>query len=118
MTEDTTPTTQDDVALAELNAQLDDLNAIVVQINKLRGDNLFRFLSKASRNDLLGSLMEKSGTVEDSSRAVFRSLKKVKRERMPEEVADFLLAGRRDLAIICNPQVTGEAPELDVATHG
>jgi hypothetical protein len=113
MTEDTTKNPQDDVALAELNAQLDDLNALVVRINQLRGDNMFRYLSKNSRNALLGSLMEKSGSVEDAARATFRALKKVKRERLPEEVADFLLAGRRDLALVCSPQVTGEAPELD-----
>ena len=99
---------QDDVALAELNAQLDDLTSIVVQINKLRADNLFRFLSKQARNQLLTGLMEKSGAVEDSARAAYRALKKTKRERLPEEVADLLLAGRRELAIACNPSVTGQ----------
>ena len=107
------PPIQDDIALAELIAQLDDLNTIVEQISKLRSDNLFRFLSKAARNQLLDGLMEKSGAVEDAARAAFRSIKKIKRERLPEEVADLLLAGRRELAIVCKPQVTGIAPDID-----
>lgn len=104
---------EDDVALAELCTQLDDLNMIVGRIRNLRGNNLFRFLSKTTRNQLLDGLMEKSGSVEDAARAVFRSIKKVKRERLPEEVADLLLAGRRDLAVICKPQVTGTPTVVD-----
>jgi hypothetical protein len=105
-------TVQDDVALIELAAQLDDLNAIVNEIIKLRGDNLFRYLSKTTRNTLLNDLIEKSGAVEDASRAAFRAIKKIKRERLPEEVADLLLSGRRNLAIICKPQVNG-TPIID-----
>lgn len=103
---------QDDVALAELNDQLDDLNALVGKINKLRANNLFRFLSKSTRNHLLDGLMEKSGSVEDSARAALRALKKIKREPLPPEVADFLLAGRMDLAVASNPQIVGDAPEV------
>ena len=107
--------TYHDAALGELNAQLDDLNSIVAQINKLRSDNLFRFLSKVSRNELLTALMEKSGSVEDAARAAFRSLKKIKRQRLPDEIADLLLSGRRDLAIVANPYVIGAPIEVPAA---
>lgn len=99
--------TYNDAALGELNAQLDDLNAVVAQINRLRADNLFRFLSKAARNELMTALMDKSGAVEDAARAAFRALKKNKRQRLPDEIADLLLSGRRDLAIVANPEIIG-----------
>lgn len=77
----------------ELNIQMDDLNEIVSDINDLLCDNTFKYISKTTRNLLLDKLMEKSGSVEDSSRALIKSLKKIKRIRMPENVSDSIIMG-------------------------
>lgn len=94
-------------ALDELIKQLGQLDRITSSLYKLRNDNMFRFLSKDARNSLLDGLMEKSGAVEDAAKATHRALKKIKRERLPEEVADMLLAGLRHEAIAYVPVVTG-----------
>jgi len=87
----------DDIALAELVAQLEDLNETVNTIVRLRSNNIFRFLSKPARNTLIYGMLEKAGSVEDAAKAAFRSIKKNKRERLPEEVADAMIAGSAGL---------------------
>lgn len=105
MTQNTNELNND--ALTELNIQLQSLTNIVDKINDLQRDNLFRYLSKNARNALLVGLMEKSGAVEDAAKATYRSIKKGKRERLPESVADLLITNERLDAIACNPFVTG-----------
>jgi hypothetical protein len=68
---------------------------------------MFRYLSKDGRNKLLLGLMESSGAVEDAAKATYRSFKKVKRERIPEGVADLLLFGNISEAIAYSPVITG-----------
>ena len=98
--------TQND-ALKELVKQVEKLNFIVNQLNKTHNhDNMFRFLSKNARNELLAGIMETSGAVEDAAKATYRSMKRVKRERLPEEVADLMLVNRRDDALAFMPTVT------------
>lgn len=87
----------DDVALQELVAQLDDLNTVVNQLVRLRGNNVFRFLSKPARNSLIYGMLEKAGNVEDAAKAAFRSIKKNKREPLPTELADILVAASAGL---------------------
>jgi hypothetical protein len=82
----------EDVALAELVAQLESLNETVNAIVRLRSNNVFRFLSKPTRNTLIYGMLEQAGVVEDAAKAAFRSIKKNKRVRLPEEVADALIA--------------------------
>ena len=103
---------QENAALNELVNQLYKLSEIVNGLNKLKKDNMFRYLSKNARNKLLLDMMETSGAVEDAAKATYRSIKKVKRERMPEEVSDLLLTGDLHAAIACNPVVTGALPDL------
>lgn len=100
-------------ALDELIIQISHLQDIADTLYKLRNDNMFRFLSKNARNALLDGLMEKSGSVEDAAKATHRAIKKVKRERLPDEVADLLLADLRHHAIAFAPIVTG-VPADDV----
>lgn len=113
MTEATQAPLGDDVALQELVDQVNDLNGIVDQIVRLRSDGFFRYLSKQSRNTLLHGLLEKSADVHDAAKAAFRTVKKIKRERLPEEIADLLLAGNRQTAMAAAPLITGKAPETD-----
>lgn len=94
-------------SLDELIKQIDHINIIAAELYKLRNDNMFRFLSKNARNELLNGLMEKSGSVEDAAKAAHRVLKKIKRERLPEEVADLLLCDHRRHAIAFAPVVVG-----------
>jgi hypothetical protein len=98
---------QENAALNELIDQLNNLDRLVADLNSLNNDNMFRYLSKNARNKLMTGLMESSGAVEDAAKATYRSFKKVKRERIPEEVADLLLAGNLDAAIAYAPVVTG-----------
>jgi len=107
------PRINDDEALQELVAQMEDLQSVVDTIVRLRSDNLFRYLSKPARNILLSGLIEKSGTVEDAAKATYRAIKKTKRENLPDEIADLLLTGRKDLAIVVSPFVTGTAPIIE-----
>jgi hypothetical protein len=96
-----------DVVLQDLIIQIEDLVFIVERIARLRDDNLFRFLSKQSRNELLQGLVEKSGSVDDAAKAAHRSLKKIKRERLPENIADLLLSGQRQHAVAAAVTVSG-----------
>lgn len=98
---------EDDVALQELALQLEDLNSIVNQIIKMRSDNMFRFLSKKSRNEILDSMIEKTGAVEDASKAAVRSIRKTKRIPLPDEIADLLIANRRHIAVAAMPDISG-----------
>lgn len=94
-------------ALDELIHQIDNLSDIASALYKLRNDNMFRFLSKDTRNKFLDGLMEKSGAVEDAAKAAHRAIKKIKRERLPDEVADLLLRDLRHHAIVATPVVVG-----------
>ena len=101
---------QENAALDELIDQLYNLNEITDKLYVLKRDNILRYLSKNARNKLLIGLMESSGAVEDAAKATYRSIKKVKRERIPEEVADLLLAGHRYEAIAYDPVIAGTPP--------
>lgn len=57
----------------------------------LQSEDLFKSLSKKTRNELLEALLEKSREIEEASRATHRALKHVKRERLPEDLADDLI---------------------------
>jgi hypothetical protein len=94
-------------ALTELMNQALELNVIIETLRVLKRDNMFRYLSKQSRNELLNDLMETSGAVEDASKATVRAFKKIKRERVPDMVIDFLLGDYREAAIAFVPEITG-----------
>jgi hypothetical protein len=79
-------------ALLELETQMLKMADILSTLLPLYDDNMFRYLSKQSRNELLNDLMEVSGAVEDATKASVRVFKKIKRERVPDVVVDFLLA--------------------------
>jgi hypothetical protein len=103
---------QENEALNELLEQFDKLTGIIDELYKLKRDNMFRYLSKNARNTLLTGLMESSGAVEDAAKATYRAIKKVKRERLPEEVADLLLVGNRNEAIAFAPVVINNESQV------
>jgi hypothetical protein len=105
--------TNDDVIIQDLVDNVTDLVFVVDQIKRLHDDGLFKYLSKASRNSLMQGLLDKAGAVDEITKVAFRSLKKIKRERVPEEVVDLLIAGDRNRAVAFRPTVTGNPPISD-----
>ena len=80
-----------DVVLNDLEQMADDFFAHVQRIRMLQENGFFKFASKNSRNEMMSAMVDQSRDLEELSKVAFRSLKKVKRERVPEEVVDNLL---------------------------
>lgn len=80
-----------DVVLNDLEQMADDFFAHVQRIRMLQENGFFKFASKNSRNEMMSAMVDQSRDLEELSKVAFRSLKKVKRERVPEEVVDSLL---------------------------
>ena len=80
-----------DVVLNDLEQMADDFFAHVQRIRMLQENGFFKFASKNSRNAMMSAMVDQSRDLEELSKVAFRSLKKVKRERVPEEVVDNLL---------------------------
>lgn len=83
-----------DVLLHELNDLAVDFNELVAKVQRMHDDGFFKYASKPMRNDLMLSLLDKAAQLEMKSRYTYKSLKKVKRVRVPEEVVDSLLVAR------------------------
>ena len=84
-----------DVAVQTLVDTIDDLATTVNTIQTALSNGMFKYLSKGTRNELFDKLLEQAGATEDTTKAVFRQLKKVKRERIPEQLTDNLIVGVR-----------------------
>ena len=80
-----------DVVLNDLEQMADDFFAHVQRIRMLQENGFFKFASKNTRNEMMSAMVDQSRDLEELSKVAFRSLKKVKRERVPEEVVDNLL---------------------------
>ena len=81
-----------DLALADLCEKVDLLYGSALEMQRVRDDGFFKYLSKPHRNKLMTSLIEQSDEVRDLTRAVVNGLKKIKRERIPEDMLDMLLS--------------------------
>lgn len=88
--------TENHDAISEVSAQLNALNDTINKINLLYSEGMFKYLSKNARNELLNELIEHVGAFEDASKAAVRTLKKIKRERLPESISDLLVQGEFD----------------------
>lgn len=89
------PAKQDlDVVLADLEENAASLLSNIQTVRRLQEDGNFKFVSKTTRNELLHSLIESAGVVEETTKVAFRGLKKIKRERLTEERSDALLGAR------------------------
>ena len=102
-------------ALRELEKQLNILTETVATIIRLRDENMFRFLSKKSRNELTVRMVETAGSVDDAAKAAFRALKKHKRIRVPEELTDLLIkfntVEQSDVEEMMTRTITSTEPE-------
>lgn len=70
---------------------LEEQRAVVDNFINLLEFDTFKFLSKTGRNEGLQLLIKQGPAIEDASKALFRALKKVRREHMSDEVADAAL---------------------------
>lgn len=83
-----------DLALADLRESADQFLTQVIMLQRLRDDGFFKHVSKPRRNELLQGLLETADTNRETARAVYSSMKKIKRERISEELVDKLLEGQ------------------------
>ena len=79
--------------LDKLTALLEQTLENVKTISVLRKHDMFRFLSKKARNDLMLEMRENGASIEELAKGAFTALKKNKRVRVPDEVVDALLVG-------------------------
>jgi hypothetical protein len=81
-----------DVILNDLETAAEVFFNHVQTLKLLQENGFFKYVSKATRNEtLMEELLSKSREIEEMSKIAFRSLKKVKRERVPDSVVDQLL---------------------------
>lgn len=80
-----------DSLVKSLDKTLDDYQQVVYLINNLLTTDSFKFVSKKNRNNILNNLIEKSADLQEISKITFRTLKKVKRERIQDDRIDHLL---------------------------
>lgn len=78
-------------AINELYASACTYSVLINQLKLLLEANQFRHLSKAKRNEMLDALLNQAGELEDAAKAAHRGLKKVRREHLPDDVADALI---------------------------
>jgi len=102
-------TDQLDIALTELEDKAYAYRELIAQVKRLVENTHFRYISKQRRNELLRSILDHAADLDDTSRAVFRMLKKVKRTKAPETLIDALV-GAGDRAGRTSNHVT-EVPE-------
>ena len=84
--------------LDKLTALLEQTLENVKTISVLRKHDMFRFLSKKARNDLMLEMRENGASIEELAKRAFTALKKNKRVRVPDEVVDALLVGNDEQA--------------------
>lgn len=85
------PTADVDVVLNDLEQMANDFSDHIQKIRLMQENGFFKFASKPTRNALLTGLLDQVSAMEETTKVAFRSLKKVKRERVPDEVVDTLL---------------------------
>lgn len=85
-----------DLALADLFESADLFVRQVLTLQRLRDDGFFKHISKGRRNELLHGIVEAADKNRDLARAVQQSMKKIKRERIAEEVLDKILEAASD----------------------
>lgn len=80
-----------DVILNDLEIMANDFSHHVQKIRLMQENGFFKFASKITRNELLGGLIQRITDLDETAKVAARSLKKVKRVRVPDEVVDMLL---------------------------
>jgi hypothetical protein len=80
-----------DQTLFKLTANTDALVSIIGQLTDLQRSGNFKYASKIARNALLHGLLDQVDEVSGAAKEAVQQLKKVKRERVPDQVVDVLL---------------------------
>lgn len=75
----------------ELTDKIGNYNLKVSIIMRLVDDDQFKLLSKQGRNALMNGMLDDVADLEELTKTFHRALKKVKRERVPEEIIDEML---------------------------
>ena len=86
------PSTADvDVVLNDLEMMSNDLSDHIQGLRLMQENGFFKYASKDCRNELLDGMIKKVDTIDETAKVAFRALKKVKRERVPDNLVDTLL---------------------------
>lgn len=88
---DTGPVADVDVVLNDLEQMANDFSDHIQKIRLMQENGFFKYASKPTRNAMLTGILERADALEETAKVAFRSLKKVKRVRVPDEVVDTLL---------------------------
>jgi hypothetical protein len=80
-----------DVILNDLEMMANDFSDHVQKIRLMQENGFFKFASKATRNTLMTGLLKRVDIIDETTKVAFRSLKKVKRVRVPEVLIDNLM---------------------------
>lgn len=79
------------LVMHDFEAKVSQLQSRVDLVKGLVDRDEFRLLSKTSRNALIYDLIYESRDAEELAKVAFRTLKKIKRERISEDRVDELL---------------------------
>ena len=80
-----------DVVLNDLEMMAADFFEHVQTLRTMQENGFFRYASKECRNKLLDELLSKVDAIDETTKVAFRTLKKVKRERVPDSLVDMFL---------------------------
>lgn len=83
-----------DLSIFDLLEMSYEFSELVTQIQTLQSNNFFKHLSKDTRNTLLEKVSSDVESIKDLSRVVLSGLKKVKRERISDELLDQILSSK------------------------
>lgn len=95
---DTSSTEDKDQASANATRVLADLlefslkfSKHVQQLNNLHREGNFKYTSKETRVAMLDTMVAKIDELDETTKVAFRTLKRVKRERVPDKLVDEML---------------------------
>lgn len=80
-----------DVVLNDLEMMANDFSDHVQGLRLMQENGFFKFASKDCRNELLDGMLSRVDTLDETTKVAFRALKRVKRERVPNQIVDSLL---------------------------
>jgi len=85
------PTADIDVVLNDLEMMANNFSDHIQRIRLMQENGFFKYASKECRNEMLDSLLKQVDVLDETTKVAFRSLKKIKRERVPDNLVDSLL---------------------------
>lgn len=80
-----------DVVLNDLEILVDDFAELLRVIRTMQENGFFRYATKATRNTLLDQMLKGVNDIDETTKVARGALRKIKRERVPEELVDLFL---------------------------